>query len=380
MELTQDFKSALWVLEKLENNGFEAYFVGGSVRDLLLGKPSNDIDITTSATPLEVKDIFKKTIDIGIEHGTVLVLGREENYEVTTFRTDGTYSDHRRPEKVEFVRSLKEDLRRRDFTINAFALSANGEIVDMFDGLSDLKNKILRTVENPFERFDEDALRIMRLSRFVSQLGFEVEPKTFEAARELSGHLEHISIERKLVEIEKLFLGDYKAQGIDVLIETRSDEYCPGFKELKLKEFSEIEEKNIVLAWSKLLWISDVEDAKAILKPWKASNQMIKDVQSVLKWFEIADERALNDYELYKFGLKYVELIDENYLEKYENLIIKSRDDINIDGKILMEELKRKPGVWLKIALNLIEKNIVEKKLANKKEEIIEWISSQSLI
>ena len=170
--IPQEYQKALPILKKIEAAGFEAYFVGGSVRDVLLGQPIHDVDIATSAFPAEIKEIFPRTIDVGIEHGTVLVLDGDEQYEITTFRTESAYQDFRRPDQVEFVRSLEEDLKRRDFTINAFALKEDGEIVDLFDGLVDLENNVLRAVGNPHERFHEDALRMMRGLRFVSQLGF----------------------------------------------------------------------------------------------------------------------------------------------------------------------------------------------------------------
>ena len=152
-QLPLEYQKAIPVLKKLENEGYEAYFVGGSVRDILLNQPIHDVDIATSAFPEEIKQLFPKTIDIGIEHGTVLVLENDEQYEITTFRTESTYQDYRRPDHVEFVRSLAEDLKRRDFTINAFALKEDGEIIDLFDGLQDLEEQILRAVGNPHERF-----------------------------------------------------------------------------------------------------------------------------------------------------------------------------------------------------------------------------------
>ena len=184
IKLDKNFQDALPVLDIFEKNGFEAYFVGGSVRDALLHKPINDIDIATSAFPEEVKSIFKKTIDVGIQHGTVVVLFQNEPYEVTTFRTESGYQDYRRPDQVTFVRSLEEDLKRRDFTINAFAMDQKGIIKDFFQGLQDLEKKIIRAVGDPYERFHEDALRIMRAIRFQSQLNFDIEEQTFQAVVE----------------------------------------------------------------------------------------------------------------------------------------------------------------------------------------------------
>ena len=179
------FVSALPVLQTLKEAGHEAVFVGGSVRDLVLGKEISDVDIATSATPEEVKSLFSHTVDVGIEHGTVLVLHHHDSYEVTTFRTEGTYQDFRHPDSVTFVRSLEEDLMRRDFTINALAVNDKEEIVDYFGGIEDLEREIIRCVGNPLERFNEDALRMMRAVRFAGQLGFSIESDTFNAIRTL---------------------------------------------------------------------------------------------------------------------------------------------------------------------------------------------------
>ena len=181
-KLPEEFVQAQPVLEKISEHGFEAYFVGGSVRDVLLGREIHDVDIATSAYPEEIKDIFPYTIDVGIEHGTVLVLAGKseaEHYEITTFRTESKYTDYRRPDHVDFVRDLREDLKRRDFTVNAFACDFEGQIIDLFDGLTDLKERRLTAVGSALERFNEDALRIMRAMRFASTLDFKIEEKTF---------------------------------------------------------------------------------------------------------------------------------------------------------------------------------------------------------
>lgn len=200
------------IIRELNNRGFEGFVVGGCVRDSLLGKTPNDWDITTSATPEEVKAIFPKTFDTGIEHGTVTVVFKNEhgydNYEVTTYRIDGKYSDHRRPESVEFTRSLEEDLKRRDFTINAMAYSEDRGVVDLFGGMEDLKSGIIKCVGEASERFDEDALRILRAIRFAAQLGFEIEEKTREAMKNQARFLSDISAERIQVELSKLLVSD----------------------------------------------------------------------------------------------------------------------------------------------------------------------------
>ncbi|MEE1185167.1 MAG: hypothetical protein UHX92_03715, partial [Acutalibacteraceae bacterium] len=167
-----------YVINRITDSGFEAFIVGGCVRDMLMGKTPNDFDITTSATPEEIQNIFEKTVPTGIKHGTITVVLEGEPIEVTTFRCDGDYNDCRHPEKVEFVRSIEADLSRRDFTVNAIAYNPTKGIVDLFGGIEDINSKILRAVGNPEKRFCEDALRIMRLFRFSSVLSFEIEEKT----------------------------------------------------------------------------------------------------------------------------------------------------------------------------------------------------------
>lgn len=198
-----------YIINELIKNGFEAYAVGGCVRDSILGKEPEDWDITTSAKPEEVKNIFKRTIDTGILHGTVTVMLEKEGYEVTTYRIDGEYEDNRHPKEVEFTSNLVEDLKRRDFTINAMAYNTQNGMVDIFGGLKDIEKGIIRCVGSARDRFDEDALRILRAIRFSAQLGFEIEEETLEGIKEKKENLKNISAERIRVELNKLLLSDY---------------------------------------------------------------------------------------------------------------------------------------------------------------------------
>ncbi|MBE5943578.1 MAG: HDIG domain-containing protein [Lachnospiraceae bacterium] len=225
---------AEYIIEKLNKAGFEAYIVGGCVRDSILGKQPNDWDITTSATPYEVKDIFRRTVDTGIQHGTVTVLVEKHilqdrlaeltntdnhlglkdveqpyAFEVTTYRVDGKYEDHRRPTEVTFTASLEEDLKRRDFTINAMAYNHDEGVVDVFGGITDLKNGIIRCVGKAEDRFNEDALRILRAVRFAAQLGFAIDEETRLAMKAQAKFLSDISAERIQVELTKLITSDH---------------------------------------------------------------------------------------------------------------------------------------------------------------------------
>ncbi len=194
------------IIEKLQAAGYEAYAVGGCVRDSILGRVPDDWDITTSAKPHEVKELFRRTIDTGIQHGTVTVMMDKEGYEVTTYRIDGEYEDGRHPKDVTFTANLQEDLRRRDFTINAMAYNDSDGLVDCFDGIGDLEKGIIRCVGDPVERFTEDALRMMRAVRFSAQLTFDIEEHTFAAIGSLAQNLRKVSAERIQVELMKLIL------------------------------------------------------------------------------------------------------------------------------------------------------------------------------
>ncbi|MBQ9333928.1 MAG: CCA tRNA nucleotidyltransferase [Lachnospiraceae bacterium] len=197
------------IISDIEAAGFEAYAVGGCIRDSILGREPDDWDITTSARPEDIKKIFRRTVDTGIQHGTVTVLLHGEGYEVTTYRIDGIYEDARHPKDVSYTGDLTEDLKRRDFTINALAYNDKSGLVDIYDGLGDLERKVIRCVGDPKERFSEDALRMMRAVRFAAQLGFEIAPDTRAAAEALAPNLSRVSVERILTELTKLICSDH---------------------------------------------------------------------------------------------------------------------------------------------------------------------------
>ena len=208
-------KSARHIIDVLYSNGYEAFVVGGCVRDSLMGIEPKDWDITTSASPMEIKRLFPRTVDTGIQHGTVTVIIDKIGYEVTTYRIDGEYKDSRHPEDVIFTKDLTEDLKRRDFTINAMAYNDKVGIVDKFNGIDDLNKKLIKCVGIPQERFSEDALRILRAIRFSAQLGFAIEEDTRKAIQELAGTLVNISAERIKVEMDKILLSKQPAKVMD---------------------------------------------------------------------------------------------------------------------------------------------------------------------
>ena len=215
MKVPQNVKDLATVFSR---GGFTLYLVGGAVRDYLLGRENHDYDFATDARPEEVKSLFRRTIDTGIKHGTVTVLFRSGHYEVTTFRTEGAYKDSRHPDEVRFVRSLEEDLKRRDFTVNALAAALpDGEILDLTEGRKDLRRKIIRAIGEPGERFGEDALRMMRAARFASQLGFDVDKDTQKAMAELSKNIRKVSAERIEEELFKLIDGKDPVKGLELM-------------------------------------------------------------------------------------------------------------------------------------------------------------------
>ena len=198
-----------YIIETIQAAGYEAYAVGGCIRDSILGKEPDDWDITTSAAPEEVKKMFRKPIDTGIQHGTVTVMMEKESFEVTTYRIDGKYEDSRHPKDVTFTAELKEDLRRRDFTINAMAYNEQNGLIDIFEGIRDIERKMIRCVGNAEERFTEDALRMMRAVRFSAQLGYTIEDETKKAIKKLAPTLQNISAERIQTELVKLLISEH---------------------------------------------------------------------------------------------------------------------------------------------------------------------------
>lgn len=284
------------IIRRLERRGYEAFAVGGCVRDTLLGREPGDWDITTSASPQQVKEVFKRTIDTGILHGTVTVMKDHVGYEVTTYRIDGEYEDGRHPKSVQFTSDLKEDLRRRDFTINAMAYSHETGIVDVFGGLEDLKAGVIRCVGEPMDRFGEDALRILRAIRFSAQLGFQIEQKTWDGIREAAPNLVKVSKERICTELTKLLLSAHPEQIRQV--------YEAGISPYISECFHQVEIGRLVIdgqlparkhiRWAAFLKDEKEEDAVRILKDLKLDNDTIFRVRTLNRWIgrQIPPEKA----------------------------------------------------------------------------------------
>ena len=306
------------IIEQIQKHGFEAYAVGGCVRDSLLGRTPDDWDITTSAKPQEVKAIFPRTIDTGIEHGTVTVMMGKEGFEVTTYRIDGAYLDGRHPESVEFSSNLVEDLKRRDFTINAMAYNEQQGLVDVFEGIEDMQRKVIRCVGNPKERFGEDALRMMRAIRFSAQLGFEIEEETYRAVEELAPTLEKVSMERIQVELVKTLLSAhpdyvrfYQETGLFCDVLPQADVILSGkFKNPTLKLLTHAKNTS-VLRYAALFYHAGPDTAKEALKRLKLDNYTVNTVSKLLLYTQKSieeNEPAVRE-ATYTYGKEMMPLI-----------------------------------------------------------------------
>ncbi len=391
--LPEIFHQAKPILNKIEQAGFAAYFVGGSVRDYLLKRNINDVDIATSAFPEEIKQIFSRTVDIGIEHGTVLVIENGKEYEITTFRTESSYGDFRRPDKVEFIRSLEGDLERRDFTMNSIAMDQYGNVYDPFSGQKDINDRIIRTVGSPAQRFSEDALRMMRGIRFVSQLGFHLELSTQRALSEHIHLLGHIAVERKTMEFEKILNGKFKKKAFSLLIETELYKELPHLSAFesaleKMKESPSLEQLDKDQTWLLLLTFMEEKNIQSFLKSWRLPSNTIKDR---IKEFHVLKAREKSGWAgtlLYYAGLEAALNVEAVYCclssnsfsslqeikEAYDNLPIKSRQELKVSGNDLMEWSQRSGGPWIKEQLSKIEAAIINRQLANKKNSIRRWL------
>lgn len=394
------FKKASSIIETLKQQGHEAYFVGGSVRDLIIDRPIGDIDIATSALPEEVMAIFPRHVPVGLEHGTVIVVENGEPYEVTTFRTESEYEDFRRPSSVQFVRSLEEDLKRRDFTMNAIAMTEEGKMVDLFAGQEAIQKREIVTVGNAADRFQEDALRMMRGIRFVSTLGFSLETKTKQAIETYGHLLEHIAIERITVEFEKLLTGTYCVKALKELVETKLFSYLPYLqmseeKLLKATQYKWDSFEADIEAWAFFLYCIGEEHPAVFLRQWKFSNKKIKDIVAVLLTIRKRKEKDWDTVLLYKTGIHIAEMAERVYeamIESYDHtavnrvqtlfqaLPIKNRQEMNVTGNDLLNWASKKPGPWVAEMIQKIEEAIVQGNVVNEKECIREWLQECNLL
>lgn len=383
---------AMKCLNILIDNGFEAFFVGGCVRDGLLGKKSDDIDITTNATPTEIMSLFSHTIPTGVKHGTVTVLIDDYPIEVTTYRQEFGYEDSRHPDSVKFVSSINEDLARRDFTINALACSDDGKIIDLFSGLKDLDNKLIRAVGNPQKRFNEDSLRIVRAYRFSAVLGFNIDENTRKSALILSENISKISGERVLKELEKAVCGVLPAALCELVDSsafisfgiTRTSYFDTVFNRISNLDLTEEEKLTLFIS----LCQHNTELLASKLKISKTMQGLINALDS-LSLSGIPNNKVQIKYLLYKYNLNNIKLyfnflkitdkVTDNRLFDLLNDIIDSKEvyrisQLNINGNDLIN--LGFYGENIGTALEQILFAVIEGNLKNTKESIQDFLKN----
>lgn len=390
-------KAAEQILLTLEQAGFEAYLVGGCVRDQLLNRTPQDYDIATNAHPTDVQQLFARTVPTGLKHGTVTVIIQRIPIEVTTFRVESDYQDHRRPNHVEFVSTLKEDLARRDFTINAMALDRRGKLYDYYGGLQDLKQKRIRTVGNPKDRFTEDPLRMIRAARFLSQLQFSPTEEVKESICQLKEKCIHLSVERIIAELEKIWLSQAASEGLSLLYECDLFAYLPPFAKWnrrtitknQLKKLDPIQDR--ILSWAYFLYlcIGKKEEISGYLSQLRLSGQ---DKKQIAASYQLACYQPIptTETEAKKWLLKYgIEtclratqlqgLIEgketqqwiDHFSKWWKEMPVKQLSDLAINGRDLIQIKQRPGGAWVKQKLNGLLEQVALGILPNCKEQLL---------
>ncbi len=353
------------ILKEIEDHGYVAYIVGGYVRDYLLGRTSNDIDICTNATPRELKEIF---VDASIppdDYGSVVVTFKSVRFEITTFRREHTYQDHRHPGEVQYVDDLYQDLLRRDFTINSICMDQNGNIIDLLHGRDDLDLRFIKTIGDSEQKLQQDALRILRAIRFATTLDFGLSEDVVSSIVRHKRLLLDLSYERKREELDKIFTSTNAKRGISLLIQ------------LDLLDELEIPKLKMVHYTDSLMAIWAVLDVVS-LYPFTANEKdLIKDIQDVYGC------NNLDPYVLYRYGLYVNSVVGEMKGESstsitrvYNLLPIHSRRDIDASGDEICEVLGREPGSYLKEIYEDLEQAILYGKLENNKEDILQYCIS----
>ena len=353
---------ALEVLNIIYEYGYEGYIVGGFVRDMLLGISSIDVDITTNATPMELKNIFPN-IDVSIRnYGSVTLIYKNFRFEITTYRMDMDYIDNRHPSSVVYINDLKTDLMRRDFTINTICMDKEGNIIDLLNGQDDLDKKIIKTINDSDKSFQDDALRILRAIRFSTILDFKLSSDVNDAIDRNKHLLKNLSYERKKHELDRIFASSRAKEGISLI------------KKFQLESILELTNLNRINDYSDIIGIWSMIDTK-VYPFTNSEKELIEKVNTAYKLDN------LNSEVLYKYGL-YVNVLagvnkgisKRDILKKYDSLPIKERSEILITAREICDLLKRKPGAFIsKIYLNL-EKKILSFELNNRNDELKEYI------
>ena len=360
------YETAIKLLNKLEDNGFKAYIVGGYPRDLILKRESFDIDVCTDATPKDLKEIFEDSMLPKVEYGSVTVIYHKIRFEITTFRKDFKYENHRSPVKIEYIKNLIDDLKRRDFTINTLCLDKDGNIIDLLNGRKEIDAKIIKMVGSPKQKLKDDSLRILRALRFATILDFGLDEELKKYIKKYGYLLKKLSYFRKREELEKIFLSPNVLKGIELIRELELDKY------LELSNLDNLKiTSSIIGMWAQL----DVEDIYSFSNHEKTYIQQIK---------ELMNKDILDDYNLYKYGLyassvaAEIKGIDKKIVsQRHSNLPIRKQNEININGNQICEILNKKPGPFLKDLIKELELNIINKTVKNNFESLKEYIQSK---
>lgn len=368
------------IIKELLDRGYQAFFVGGFVRDYLLGIKPNDIDITTDALPSEIQRIFPKTKATGLRYGTISVFVDDLVYELTTFRSDQNYLNHRKPESVVFSKELAEDLKRRDFTINALAMDAFGDITDLFSGKQDLEKKRIKAIGNPDQRFDEDALRMLRAFRFVAKLGFNIEINTFTSIQKNIELLKEISNERILIEIKKIFAYPYNNKAMKLLgksnIHLAFSELDKGLKLLASKDSFNL---HYLEFFSLCFYLEDID----IPNYWRFSNKEKAYINKIIELVTVTENDCYNEMIIYRLG-KEIPLM-ANRVSKllnpkndqakliesiYEALPIRKTCDLKFKGQDILELTTLRNAEIIGDIIDDITYQVITNKLNNNYEDI----------
>ena len=357
-------KNALLLLKEIEKHGFKAYIVGGFVRDYVLGIESHDVDICTSARPKDIHEIFKDSCLPNEDYGSMTVIVKNIRYEITTFRREYSYIQNRKPNRFEFIDDLHEDLKRRDFLINTLCIDSYGNVLDILNGKKDLDNKIINTVGNSYDRFSEDAFRILRAIRIAASLNFRLSDDVVQSIIKTKHLLKNISYERKREELDKIFTSVNVKYGVSMLLDLGLDDV------LEIPNLKNIDNfDDLMGVWAQLY----NDDSK--YKFTSNERNLINNIREVLKLDNY------DNYVIYKYGL-YVNSVAAGIkgLDKkkitllYNSLPIKNKKDVVINGKDISQFLNKEPGKYLKIILADLEDKIVAGNLNNVKEELFSYI------
>ncbi len=378
------FENGKRILNRLTALGYEAFFVGGFVRDYLLGIEANDIDITTNALPNEVESIFEETKATGKKYGTISVFINQQQFEVTTYRADIKYIDYRHPERVDFSKNLKDDLKRRDFTINAFAMDKNLKIIDMFSGKKDLENKLIKAIGDPDIRFNEDALRMLRAFRFVSKLDFDIEENTMNCIKKNIGLLNKISNERIISEIKQIFKYENYQSAIKLLNDANIEKAFPEISEAISLLSSKINYKiNYIEFFAIAFYLYNAE----IPSYWRFSNKESNMINKIVESVSKCKFEGFEKETVYTYGLEvslstnkivtilgYHKNSEDKIKEIYKQLPIYSLNDLDYSGDDIIKFLKGRRNEIIGEILRKIEMKVIVGKLENNHDEIEKYV------